>query len=126
MGSDNPPNIEKNNNNLKHQHSYISNNIQQSIQSSYTHKSSINISENSQKPNDSEILQPISRHSNMKDMNNFQSQNHLSSKEVNANFHNSLRGFPSKNKLNSDPPSLMEKKQSRKLAQQYCSDVKKS
>ena len=122
MGSDNPPNIEANNNSLKHQQSYKSNNSQQST---FTHKSSYDISKYSQQPPDSEKLQPIRRHSNMRDINNYQSQNNLSSKEVNASYHNSLGAFPSKNNLN-DPPSLMERNKSRKLSQQYCSDFKKS
>ena len=119
MGSDNPPNVEKNDEYSKLKYTNPGNNTNQNIQNSFTHKLSYDIS---QKPPDSEKLQPIRRHSNMRDINNYQNQ--LSSKDV-SSVHNSIGTFPSK-KNNNEPPSLIERSKSRKISQQYCADFKKS
>ena len=75
-----------------------------------------------QQPNDSEKLQPIRRHSNINNINNF--SNHISSKNV-TNFQTPMNSLPPQNK-NSELPSLIERSKSRKLSQQYCADFKKS
>ena len=120
MGSDNPPNVEKNDEYSKLKYTNPGNNTNQNIQNSFTHKLSYDIS---QVPSDSEKLQPIRRHSNMRDINNYQNQK-LSSKDV-SSLHNSMGTFPSK-KNNNEPPSLIERSKSRKISQQYCADFKKS
>ena len=74
-----------------------------------------------QHANDSDKLQPIRRHSNIRDENNY--HNHLSSKNV--TMHNSIGTFPSHHN-NSELPTLAEKNKNRKYSQQYCADFKKS
>ena len=76
-----------------------------------------------QEPNDVEKLQPIRRHSNIRDSNYF--QNFLNSKDL-SNLHNSVSTFSGKTNNNSELPSLVERSKSRKYSQQYCADFKKS
>ena len=73
-------------------------------------------------PDDSEKLQPIRRHSNIRDSANI--HNNLSSKNLNC-FDGSLN-FNSQNQGNHERPTLVERNKSRKLSQQYCADFKKS
>ena len=73
-----------------------------------------------QKPDDSEKLQPIRRHSNIRDSD---FNIHFSSKNS-SDFQNSLT-FPQP-KGNQEMPTLIERSKSRKLSQQYCSDFKKN
>ena len=73
-------------------------------------------------PKEDEKLQPIRRHSNIRDSNNF--KNSISSKNV-IPLHNSIGEFPSKNK-NFEQPTQVQRSSNRKLSQQYCSDFKKS
>lgn len=114
MGTDNPPN-----NNLNYQNQYTEN--YNKIQYNNSIKEKSNDYSNNSQPSDSEKLQPIRRHSNIRDSNNV--QNHLSSKNVNQ--HNSIGFFPSQKTKNNDP-LLAQKSGGRKLSQQYCADFKKS
>ena len=117
MGSDNPPN-----NNLSiNKNNYLSEGLGVPRQNNNPHRQRLN-SDPQQLPNDSEKLQPIRRHSNISDANNF--NNNLSSKNVNA-FHNSIGNIPSQNK-NPELPTLSERNKSRKMSQQYCANFKKS
>ena len=74
-----------------------------------------------QKANDTEKLQPIRRHSNIRDSANF--NNHLSSKNL-TGFNSQSLNFQKKE--SSELPNLVERNKNRKLSQQYCADFKKS
>ena len=122
MGSDNPPNDDKNkfNDELNLQkNSYSEEYNNQNNNKTFRQRLG---SDPQKKPAESEKLQPIRRHSNLRDINNFQNQ--ISSKNVIPPFHNSIGAFPKKN--NNESPSLIERNKSRKLSQQYCADFKKS
>ena len=117
MGVDNPPNGNKNNDDLKFKKQYSEGISSQNKSNLFRQRLN---SDSDQKPNDSEKLQPIRRHSNMRDAAFH--QNHLSSKNV---THNSIGIFPSQSK-NSELPTLEERSKNRKYSQQYCADFKKS
>ena len=117
MGSDNPPNNNINNYNNN-------NNIQ--IQKNYSNNQNINNDLHQKLRNDlqkeSANLQPIRRHSNIRNMNNFQTNS--SSKNVNPLLNNSIGGFPNNNNKQSN--ELNEMSKNKKLSQQYCANFKKN
>ena len=121
MGTDDSPNPKPKNIDLNSNNKYYSGEI--SGQNQINQFRERKKSDPPQEPNDIEKLQPIRRHSNIRDSNNY--QNHLSSKDL-SNFHNSVGSFSGKKNNNSELPSLVEKSKSRKYSQQYCADFKKS
>ena len=119
MGNDNSPNNDNNNNqdlNRRHSLGYHEQNQKNDCFQKLK-------SQPIQQVNDSEKLQPIRRHSNIRDSNNY--HNNISSKNISGSFHNSIGPFPSLNN-NSELPTLAEKNKIRKYSQHYCAEFKKS
>ena len=102
--------------------SYFNRSYSSEGMNSYNKAFNINTQQTKPVANENEKLQPIRRHSNIRDSHNFQ-QNHLSTKNV--TLHNSIGTFSSGN---NDPrfSTQMERNKNRKLSQQYCSDFKKN
>ena len=120
MGSDNPPSENNKINNPPFTSQYSSDIKDQRILNSFRQRLG---SDPQNVPLESEKLQPIRRHSNIRDSANYQS--HISSKNVMTSFHNSFGSFPKKTD-NNQLPTLAERNQNRKMSQQYCADFKKN
>ena len=117
MGSDNPPNNDLN----PQKNSYSAQGLGVPRQQMNQYRQRLN-SDPYNAPDDSEILQPIRRHSNMNDTNSFNNQ-------LSVMTHNSSKNIPTDFYLHSNShelPSLAEKNKARKMSQQYCADFKKS
>jgi len=118
MGSDNPPN-----NDLSlRTNSYSGQGLGVPRQQANQYRQRLNSDPYYDRPDDSEKLQPIRRHSNISDANSFNNQ-------LSALSHNSSKTIPTNviSQSNShELPSLAEKNRTRKMSQQYCADFKKS
>ena len=112
MGSDNSSNEKEEDLKLKYTHTNSCDGL--GIASNKPHRQRLN-SDPQQFPSDNEKLQPIRRHSNYSETNNF----------AFTNQHSSLPNFPNKNK---DPntPTFFERTEKRRLSMKYCSDFKKA
>ena len=119
MGSDNPPDDNNKINNPVFKNQYSGDVRDQRVLNSFRQRLG---SDPQNVPLESEKLQPIRRHSNIRDSANYQS--HISSKNVMTSFHNSFGAFPPHD--NNQLPTLAERNQNRKMSQQYCADFKKS
>ena len=110
MGSDNPPNNNKN---------YSTQGMNTIRQQQNQYQNMVNNEYNQQSYN-SEKLQPIKRHSNTSEINSF--NNNLASKKSGGQQSN----LPSAHINSHGMPSLAERNKSKKMSQQYCADFKKS
>ena len=119
MGSDNPPNNDLN----LQKNTYSAQGLGVPRQQMNQFRQRL-YSDPYDRPDDSEKLQPIRRHSNINDSISFNNQ--LSK---GAMPHNSSKTIPTNiisQSNSSELPSLAEKNRTRKMSQQYCADFKKS
>ena len=119
MGSDNPPNNDLN----LQKNTYSAQGLGVPRQQMNQFRQRL-YSDPYDRPDDSEKLQPIRRHSNINDTKSFNNQ---LSKGVMP--HNSSKTIPTNiisQSNSSELPSLAEKNRTRKMSQQYCADFKKS
>jgi len=108
MGTDDSPNQKPKNIDLNNKKYYSGEIIGQNQINQFDERKK---NDPQQEPNDVEKLQPIRRHSNIRDSNYF--QNFLISKDP-SNLHNSVGTFSGKANNNSELPSLVERSKSRK------------